>query len=291
MEILGSDGITQHCLKAMVRLLSFGEEIRKALLISHINPSSNCGSHAFILIDCFDNRFFIRSGFSSGYSGEGPAGLSKALSLLLHHGVEIDEIQVKKSVLEKLNAGGMDQASIEKILEVQPVRPTMFYDYIQDRHNREGQFLKDLYPVRIPLRLIDQKIIDLAINFEADPDIALLNGYRRLEDRIRKRTGLKEVSGSKLFAKAFNGNEPAMYWEDIDSGEATGRANLFTAIYMSYRNRRAHKEFNTSLAEDVREFLMLNELYVLESTSLDREGFQFEMPNKGLQNDATSSRT
>lgn len=291
MEVLGSDGITQHCLNALVRLLSFGEKIRKALLISHINPSENCGSHAFMLIDCFDNRFFIRSGFSSGYSGEGPAGLSKALSLLLHHGVEVDEILVKKSVLAKLNAGGMDQATIEKILKVQPVRPTKFYDYIQDRHDREGQYLKHLYPVRIPLSLIDQRIMDLAINFLADPDIALLNGYRRLEDRIRKRTGLKEVSGSKLFAKAFNGNEPAMYWEEIDSGEATGRANLFTAIYMSYRNRRAHKESNTSLAEDVREFLMLNELYVLESTSIDREIFQIESPDNRRRSDAASPRT
>ncbi|EJO34973.1 hypothetical protein ACINWCA157_0208 [Acinetobacter radioresistens WC-A-157] len=46
----------------------------------------------------------IRAGFTSGYLGEGPKGLAKALSLLEKHRIETEEILVSKKLLNRLNS-------------------------------------------------------------------------------------------------------------------------------------------------------------------------------------------
>ena len=51
-----------------------------------------------------------------------------------------------------------------------------------------------------------------------------------------------------------------------DKSERVGRANLFAAIYMAYRNPRAHQE--NPKAELLEEFLLLNHLYRLERAAV-----------------------
>lgn len=101
------------------------------------------------------------------------------------------------------------------------------------------------------------------------PDESLLRAYRRLEDIARKRTGLDE-HGVKLFSQAFVGPAAKLGWRDIDAGEQVGRGNLFTAAFMAYRNRRAHRELEDDLYGQLGEFLLLNHLYVLEKSSRER---------------------
>jgi hypothetical protein len=72
---------------------------------------------------------------------------------------------------------------------------------------------------RLPLALIDSRIIDLAIHFEQQPDSNLLNGYRRLEDLVREQSGFAAEFGAKLFQKAFVGDESPLMWEGIDGSE------------------------------------------------------------------------
>ncbi len=86
------------------------------------------------------------------------------------------------------------------------------------------------------------------MSFWDAPNDKIFAGYRRLEDIIRKRCNLDE-HGSKLFKSAFLGEDSFLYWPDLTSGEATGCANLFIAMYSGFRNRRAHKE----IKEDTRE--------------------------------------
>jgi hypothetical protein len=45
---------------------------------------------------------------------------------------------------------------------------------------------------------------------------------------------------------------------------------LFTGAFMAYRNRRAHRELRDDRDGQLREFLLLNQLYVLENESTER---------------------
>jgi hypothetical protein len=61
------------------------------------------------------------------------------------------------------------------------------------------------------------------------------------------------------------------YWENLDSGESKGRVSLFTSVFMVYRNNRAHQEPKHNLDNDIREFLLINQLFILEKEAVVRE--------------------
>ena len=130
----------------------------------------------------------------------------------------------------------------------------MLEQHIDSR--RQGTFWRDFPPV-IPYGIIDSRIADLALGFWQNPDDRILTAYKRLEDIIRTRTGLKG-HGTKLFSKAFSGETAQLYWKDIDDGEKTGRANLFTGAFMAHRNPLAHRETKNYPDQQLTESLLLN---------------------------------
>ncbi len=115
----------------------------------------------------------------------------------------------------------------------------------------------------LPFSIIDTRISDLAISFWEAPGDRILDGYKRLEDLIRDRCDIQE-HGSKLFSKAFMGEQAILCWPNINGGEQVGRAHLFMGAYGAYRNRRAHTEFKESPENQLSEFLVLNQLFRLE---------------------------
>ena len=79
---------------------------------------------------------------------------------------------------------------------------------------------------------------------------------------------MNNENGVKLFAKAFQVDDSVLCWENLDSGESKGRASLFTSVYMAYRNNRAHQEPRHNVSDDIREFMLVNQLFVLESEAV-----------------------
>lgn len=78
----------------------------------------------------------------------------------------------------------------------------------------------------------------------------------------------------KLFSKAFQSDDSILVWKDIDSSEQQGRAQLFTGVYMTFRNRRAHRETSDNAYECLLEFLQVNHLFILESEAKVRVGLE-----------------
>lgn len=268
IEYHGQEGITRECLNAIVRLLHFGNTVNKAFLISHVIQT---GDHCFLLTVNEYNLIAIKSGFSSGYRGEGPYGLSMALQLLRTHGTSIEEYNVKKEIIQRINGSCLLKSDIVALEQGQPIRPVRYHDYIYEKHfDNKEKLIKEIFPLSIPLSLIDLRIIDLALNIKDQEDHVLLIGYRRLEDIVRSKTRLGNLSGVKLFSRAFQGDNSLLYWPNLDEAENKGRGQLFTGTFMTYRNRRAHKEPSHKREEVYREFLLLNELFSLESSAVLR---------------------
>ena len=262
IEYHGVPGASQDCQDAVVRLLQFGNDIKRARIISCSN------SHCLLLTNSIGDLIAIKSGFSSGYAGEGPRRFSYMLQVLQTHGAEIDECAVDEAVVERLDMSALTAADVQEIDTAKPIRPSRWHDYVFERHYeraRDGTLWDEFRPI-VPFAIIDSRITDLALSFWENPDDKLLKGYRRLEGIVRERTGAGE-HGAKLFAKAFTGATPLLHWKNIDDGEKVGRAGLFTGTYMAHRNPRAHRELKTDPAEQLTEFLVLNHLYRLEKES------------------------
>lgn len=268
IQYLGEDGITRSCIKAAALILSSEYSFQNAALIT------NNQNHLFILIAGERDYFVIKKGFTSGYDGEGPDGLAITLLLLEQHQLDIDEYEISDNLWIKLINMEIETNEIESILANSPIRPRRWYDYIfRARLTEHKQELSQYYPAVIPLALVDKRIIDLAITFSSNPDHALTIAYRRLEEIIRKRSdmtgeGAKLFSSVFLFEKNKDDGRPILTWDCPDDGEIKGRGNLFNAVYMAFRNARMHRELETSFVAELREFMLINELFNLEREAI-----------------------
>jgi hypothetical protein len=272
IEYAGIPGVTEECKDAVQRLLQYGDQIVRARILT--SPRTDrLRDHCLLLTVNVGNLIAIKSGFASGYLGEGSHGFSFILQLLRRHCAEIREYEVAEDVIERLDMSSLTSADIEQIDAARTVRPVRWHDYIfeQDWEREESGRLWQNFPPVIPWAIIDGRITDLALKFFEHPDESLLTGYRRLEDIVRKRTGIDE-HGVKLFSEAFQGETAKLGWEGLGKSERAGRANLFTGAYMAYRNPRAHRELKPHINGQLAEFLLLNHLFVLEKESIEQIG-------------------
>lgn len=264
IQYLGFNGTTQSCISALTYIFNCGIPVLRACLVT-------CEStHAFLIFTKVDGPIAIKAGFTSGYLGEGPRGLATALVLLGKHNVEIEEYVVDLSFFERLEYSCLLQSDIDSIENGKPVRPQQWYDYIYNQGldlYGSDSFPSSHYPVAIPFAIIDKRIIDLAVAFCGQEDASLVKAFRRLEDIVRKRSGVKG-EGSRLFSDAFLPPDAPLKWDVPDIGESKGRANLFSATYMAFRNARVHREVDSCADNLLREFLLVNELYRLEAESM-----------------------
>lgn len=267
IEYHGAGGTTRNCLEAIVRLIQFGSIIQKAYLLSNIDSESECGQHCYLIITELEDYIAVKSGFSSGYGGEGPAGLSLSLQLLIRHGIEIEEYEIDGNLVDRIDQSCLLTSDLDFLTSQGPIRPVRIYDYIQLRESFrsfDDLQVRSLFPDIVPFSIIDIRLMDIAINLANQPDQSLMSGFKRLEDIIRKRTNLNDSNGAKLFSQAFLGSDPALHWPDISEAELKGRVSLFTGTYMAYRNKRAHREYKTDFHDAIQEFLLINQLFVME---------------------------
>lgn len=265
IQYWGEEGITQECLDAIIRLIQYDDQIKKVRILT--SPKKYC---LLVTINHGD-LIAIKSGFATGYNGEGPRKFSYALALLNAHRAEIDEYEVENSLLNRLDASALTKSDIKQINSTKPVRPQRFYEYIYEQHfgdPKDDSFWKSFRPV-VPFAIIDNRIMDLAISFWENPDYNLMSGYKRLEDIFHKRTDLKNYYGGELFFQSFAGETPKLCWKDLDHNKKLARAYLFKNAYSAHRNSRMHSEKETRKHEDLSEFLLLNHLYRLEKEATE----------------------
>ena len=270
----GLPGITEECLNAIKRLITFGDKIYNARLLTH--RDGDTAQHAFLLEVNQGELIAIKSGFASGYAGTGSHGLADALRILLSHKTNVEEFNVSQEFIERLDGSALLTSDIEELDNRPSVRPTKYHDYIIDllpeavtKTRGCANIYYDFPPV-VPYALIDERLLDLVMGFLDAPDAKLLSAYRRLEDIIKERTEIKGKSGQKLMSGAFHGDESILHWEDEDKGEHASKANLFSAVYGAYRNPRAHKEGADTEHKCIRELMLVNELYLLERFAVKR---------------------
>lgn len=268
IQYLGDSGVTRICKEAVIQLIHAGEDIKDVKILTFEESYSH--AHALLLTLRYDIQVIIKGGFASGYNGEAPKGYAFVLNLLRKYTDSINEYIISKSIFERISSSSLTSKDLEYINSINPVRPARWYESAYIHKERERSIFSE-FPLTIPMALLDPRLIELALDFNKNPDSAIMGAYRKLESIVRERTGLHNESSVKLFAKAFQVDDSALYWENLDSGESTGRASLFKSVFMAYRNNRAHQEPRHNLSDDIREFMLINQLFVLESEAVVRQ--------------------
>ena len=267
IQYLGDSGVTQICKEAVIQLIHGGVKIQDVKILTFEDMYSK--AHALLLTVEYGIQIVIKGGFASGYNEEAPKGYAYVLNLLRQYTDNINEYIVPKSIFERISSSSLTVKDLEYINSIDRVRPARWYDSIHAYNEPELNTFSD-FPLSIPMALLDKRLIELALRFEINPDNAIISGYRKIESIVRERTGLDHESSTKLFAKAFQGDDSILYWGNLDSGESKGRASLFASVFMAYRNNRAHQEPRHNLSDDIREFMLINQLFILESEAIVR---------------------
>jgi hypothetical protein len=265
IEYVGLPGISAACKEAVLRLIQCGDRISLARILS------NAQRHCLLFNINGDSLLAVKSGFGSGYGGEGPRTFSLVLQLLHVYGVSIEEFDVDFRFIERVDRSALTKGDISFLASAPPVRPLRWPDYVFEEHwklSEDGTFGQHFRPV-MPFAIIDNRVADLAMDFFHRPDEALLTGYRRLEDVIRERTGLVQ-HGADLFSRAFRADVPALIWPGVSENETKGRMLLFVGAFQAFRNPRAHRESRHDVNAQLTEFLLLNHLFVLERAAKAR---------------------
>jgi len=273
VEYHGSPGATEPCVEAIERLLHSRREIAVCTVLT-CRASTN-PEHALMLVDALGDRAVVKSGFTSGYGGAGPKGLSATLALLDWHGVWLEEVDVPAGLLSRLDASALTVADMEWLDAAARVRPARLWDYVFDSDDiRSGTGNPWRFrPLTVPLGIMDDRLASVARDFWSDPDGALFRAHRQLEDAVREKAGITGDEGvagaARIFAAAFN-RGGRLHWPGVPEAEQVGRAGLFVGTVAAYRNPRAHRAPPHDADQALRELLLLNHLFRLESEALAR---------------------
>lgn len=282
IQYVGEYGITEECKRAVERFIVFGDKISSARIVT-------CGNEHCLLLTIDDlTPVMVKSGFASGYSGEGPRGFSYILQLLNAKEVRIDECEVSRKLFCRINACALSSIDLATIQEARPILPHRWSGYAWDVHEilSGNRHLWGELPDVMPLSIIDPRIIDLALSFWRSPDEKLATAYRRLEDTVRGRSKLENYDGVNLFRKAFLGDGSVLHWPGAKGGEAAGRVDLFTGAFQAFRNRRMHREPKAAAKSELAEFLLVNQLFRLEREAVHRPNDD-QAPGVNLDHDAS----
>lgn len=106
----GSTKATQYCIDDFMKRLYGSRKITDMTILTCQNY------HALML--CFENRdlvVFIKSGLTSGYSGEGPKGTSLIIRLAEEAGIIIKEMKAAPSLFKRINSSRATVKDVEFI--------------------------------------------------------------------------------------------------------------------------------------------------------------------------------
>ncbi|GAA5555663.1 hypothetical protein Asch01_00353 [Acinetobacter schindleri] len=258
---------TQDCIEAIGFLLQTQQYLEKVLLLSYEYQ------YAYV-IQTNRSTYAIRSGFSTD-SGEASKGLASSLQLFLKHNIDLEEVKISKKILKKLNQASLSDLDLDNILKAQCVRPIQRYEYIYSIYKTtDYQHYNDrYYPETLPFHLIDTRIFDLALKFHDDPNYSILTAYTRLEDIVKVKINDHSLFSNNLLKTAFISDKQrkSIYsWNTNNENVSNALGCLFTNVFTAYRNERAHSEVDKPYSQQIREFLLINELYLLESEAIKR---------------------
>jgi len=124
IEYVGQPGISKECKDAVLRLLQFGDRV------THVRILSSSNYHCLLLRLNVGYLVAVKSGFSSGYLGEGSRTFSYVLELLDAHGADIEEYIVPAEVIGRLDSSSLTAGDLNTLDAAKPVRPLRWPHYV-----------------------------------------------------------------------------------------------------------------------------------------------------------------
>ena len=204
----GSTRATQYCIDDFMKRLYGSRKITNMTILTCQNY------HALML--CFENRdlvVFIKSGLTSGYSGEGPKGTSLIIRLAEEAGITIKELNAAPSLFKRINSSRATVKDVEFIKKNSKASfdydrlclPNVDNEYVK---RAKDSFKKDKDIVFV--RAEDEKTKE-AVEIDRAKALKILQDLQKKVNQINENTqksdiiaSLGNISSIASFSKKFH---------------------------------------------------------------------------------------
>ena len=205
----GSTRATQYCIDDFMKRLYGNREITDMTILT-------CEKYHALML-CFEIRdivVFIKSGLTSGYSGEGPKGTSLIIRLAEESGITIKELKATTSLFKRINSSRATVKDVEFIKKNSKVSldydrlclPNVDKEYVK---RAKDSFKKDKDIIFV--RKEDEKTKD-AVEIDRAKALKMLQEMQKKINQIDEKTNksdimavLGNISSIASFLKSFIG--------------------------------------------------------------------------------------
>ena len=161
-------------------------------------------------------------------------------------------MNVSEKLFSRIENGQLRDKDLQKIETLPYVRPLRLWDYVYYIGELSNEKLQRLYPSVIPWATLDTRILDLALMLDKGDSAAVLQAFNRLETLLKAKVDSKKL-------RAIGDAADAVFMKD------SAESKFLRSVFTKFRNPRAHEEITYSRDDDIRCFVLLNELFLMES--------------------------
>lgn len=211
----------------------------------------------------------VRSGFTSGYSGEGPRAFSMALCMIWDKGVPMDQLYVPEDLFDAINKQHATEEMLDGLrVQGEPMEPwTGHYVREQDKQMvGERTFWPRWHTPRPVFDFLDAELAERCHSLYPDNvGSAVREAYILVEERLRaligrSSAGEETLSGQNLLNEALHPERGILTDRSLPRSERDGLFLMFKGAHMYVRNPRAHRFVDEKDPQRAIEFIYLADL-------------------------------
>jgi hypothetical protein len=280
VQYLGVRGVTQHCVEAIVTILTSPYRCRAiTVLFCEKLPEEDSYAVCFIIWDWLGHEItIVPDGFGT-HNGSGGWGLSVVLALIQFYQIQLLEKWVHADQFERIANGYPTEQDCQQLHQPDFGVPSW------PLHQRE--FGSELWvqishdTSQFPFWLVEPELLEDIRNLEQNPGIAVFQAVRRLEIIVRNIGEYPaKLVGKQLIEEAMGESErghlrPLGVVED----ERKAWFDLFRGAIGAFKNPESHRDQKLSLEDAIGQILTVSMLV---------RKLKQDFPEKFLKEDQTS---
>ena len=210
VQYMGLPGMPKPCLLAVDTIVNSHDPPRKGSVVTFRADLDNQEErHLFVFWDWNYVRVtVVHSGFRSGYGGEGARRFSEALCMVIDRGIPTNVIYVDAFDFSAIENREITSEIIHRLRSAddEPYKFWFYHPWIHESNSLQllrKTFWSARHEPKLNFDFLDSEIVEKCRDlFNDDPEAAITNAVKVLEERLRRLLNKPHAYGDVLIRKA-----------------------------------------------------------------------------------------
>ena len=249
VQYMGAPGMPKACLLAVDTIVNSHNPPRKGSLVTYRTDVDDQNErHLFLFWDWNDVRLtVVHAGFRSGHGGEGVRSFSEALCMLIDREIPTNLIYVDAFDFSAIENRELTSNVIDRLRSTddKPYKFWFYHPWIHENNSLQLQrktFWSARHEPRLNFDFLDPEIVKRCRHlFDDDPEAAIKNAVKVLEERLRILLGKRYAYGDDLIREVADPDKGIIIDNTFPRPEREGIYYLLMGAMKSIRNPVSHR--------------------------------------------------